>query len=322
MMPRPILPATILLSLLGLGFTLLPQDWSDALRRTVLDASRPGQRIARGVVSRAAELPLLSLHAVPAANRPEEVEVELRELQERYRHLQIECALVREQMQGIAAAPPVASRRSSEALIVSELVHAEILGEQTAAQWRAGRFLDAGSASGLRESALVLRDERPLIDRGADADLSPEQPVIAGLCVVGRTANVGRWTSTLQLITDPEYRGWAQIVKNTERGPVFAAEGILAGEGRPLCRLLRIRATEAVSVGDDVYTSGREGLRSQPMYYGRIVRAELQAGAAEWSLQVEPALDPTQLRTVQILRLEMNPARLSVGEGLATDAHR
>ena len=45
------------------------------------------------------------------------------------------------------------------------------------------------------------------------------------------------------------------------------------------------------------------------MYYGQIVRAQLDEHAPEWEIWVQPAIDLKQLRSVQVLRQQVNPLR-------------
>ena len=47
------------------------------------------------------------------------------------------------------------------------------------------------------------------------------------------------------------------------------------------------------------------------MYYGKVVKAELNAGAAAWSIWVQPALEEIELDTVQVLRETLNRARVN-----------
>jgi cell shape-determining protein MreC len=112
----------------------------------------------------------------------------------------------------------------------------------------------------------------------------------------------------LQLVTDPGFSGRARLARQTSRGLAFGSEGTLVGGGANLCRLKRIM--EPVNVGDEVYSGGTDGVLPYPMFYGRVVRAELEEGATEWSIDVEPAAKLDRFDRVQILRMSLNPSRL------------
>src|SRR4030095_14292410 len=142
------------------------------------------------------------------------------------------------------------------------LIEARVLGEETAALWRGMKFLSAGARNGIAESALVLDDPRPLIDLGSDADLSAGDAAYAGRIVIGKVAEVGRFSSTLRLVTDPAYSGRARPMHRSSRGLVSGAEGTIVGDGSDLCRLRHI--TDPVNVGDEVFTGGTDGVFPLP----------------------------------------------------------
>ncbi|MGH7127119.1 MAG: hypothetical protein ACREIV_01030, partial [Planctomycetaceae bacterium] len=95
----------------------------------------------------------------------------------------------------------------------------------------------------------------------------------------------------------------------TSQGLVFGPCGRLEGRGEELCRLTLIAPTEAVEVGDEVYTSDRDSTLPYPMYYGRVVRAKLRPGAPEWDIWIRPAAVEIDPKTVQVLRRRLNPLR-------------
>ena len=45
-----------------------------------------------------------------------------------------------------------------------------------------------------------------------------------------------------------------------------------------------------MSVGDLVLAAEEQGVTAAPLVYGRIARAELEAGAAHWQLWMAPAI--------------------------------
>jgi cell shape-determining protein MreC len=197
----------------------------------------------------------------------------------------------------------------SERLFVPALVEAAVLGETLSQAWREGRVLDRGWRHGVREAALVLEGRGPLIDLGASAHVSPEDPLLAGRAIVGKVAVVGRWTSTFLPVTAPEFRGRAQLVRDSERGPVWGATGLLRGDGDAHCRLEGVPAEEAVRVGDLVYSAERDGALPEPLAYGRVIDAHVSTDERTWLIVVEPATQPSCLTTVHVLRAALNPAR-------------
>jgi rod shape-determining protein MreC len=194
-------------------------------------------------------------------------------------------------------------------LFTPALVDAAVLGETLSEAWREGRVLDGGWKKGLREHALVLASRRPLIDIGQAQQLSPEDTLLTGRTVLGKIETVGRWTSTFLPITDVDFRGRAQLVRQTEQGPAWGAQGLIRGTGNA-CQLDGIAAEETVRPGDLVYTAERDGILSAPLVYGTVTQAELDPDGREWTITIQPAPTPSTLGTVQVLRAAMNPARL------------
>jgi len=241
---------------------------------------------------------------------------EARDLQEKLiqsegerRRLEVELAVLSEQWRrsgGQTGSGP--HGQSRDPLFVPQLVEARVLGEEMTTLWRAGRLLGAGRREGIVESSLVLDDVRPMIDQGNAARLSPGDAVYAGRCVLGKLAAVGRYTSTLVAITDPGYTGRARVARRTSQGLKFGSEGTLVGIGTALCRLRHVN--EPVNVGDEVYTGGTDGVLPFPMFYGRIVRAEFEPAATEWTIDVEPATTLDRFDRVQILRIAVDPGRI------------
>ena len=295
----------------GIALSFIPADAARPLRSLVRDSLRPGQVAARTTsASRRRWLESSSrLSETPPVAA--ELEEELRSLRLSNRRFEVQAARLREKLrhlteqQGLlpvsAALPP---------LTAVQLVEARIMGEETALLWRGKQLLAAGSKDGVAESALVLENSRPLVDLGSDADISPGDAVYAGRIVVGKIADVGRFSSTLRLVTDPGYSGRARLARRTARGALaFGAEGTLVADGTELCRLTHI--TDPVNVGDEVFTGGADGLLPAPMYYGKVVRAELEPGAQDWLVWVKPAATAERLETVLILRgAVMNPERI------------
>jgi rod shape-determining protein MreC len=303
--------ATVACCTVGVALSLSPSTVTMPVRATVRDIARPGQHAASMLVDRS----LFCLKSLQDAAEREDgrlkLEHQLNAWKHRYRRLQIEQALLHEELKRQSTqSPNFQAVASGQPLIIPELVEAVVLGEESAALWRSGKLLGRGADDGIEESALVLEDVKPLVDQGEDAELAKDQPVYSGRCVVGKIAQVGRWTSTVSLVTDPAYRGLARLGRETPDGLVFGAEGIIAGQNDALCRLEYVSSTESVEVGDDVFTGESDGAVPYPMYYGKVVRAELKAGAPRWDIWVRPAVLDLELKTVQILKRTLNPVRV------------
>jgi rod shape-determining protein MreC len=311
MTPRSVLTVCCL-SLTGVGLYFAPDAAVSRVRGTITDAIRPGQVLLRQTMaSMLGDFPKASSAADDDV--VERLKEELSVERVRNRVLQIRLAQLTEQYQGeqnISAAMLRTKR-----LIVPSLTEVAVLGDTVAEQWRSGKLLDQGAKNGLRENELVLSTKkpmRPLIDFGEDADLSTEDLMLLGRCVIGKVEHVGRWTSTFQRVTDSRYRGRAQLIRETESGYVFEAQGILKGQGGPLCKLEGIPAEKSVRINDAVYTAERDGILPTPLYYGQVVEAVLGIDDREWIVYVKPAPVADNLTRVQVLRTSVNPERSAV----------
>lgn len=310
---RTVLQTALLVGVLAGGLCLFSETIAPPLRSAVRDSLRPGQigwdelyRSSRSIIHEWTE-ETVSLPESPALlqNRPQQEEAQREETLRRW---QLREALLQEEIRRLKTlraspyrgevAPPVFS---------ADLLEARVLGEETAALWRGGLLLDRGQRDGAREDDLVLQDGGLLVDAGRSRQLETGFPVFAGRCVLGRLRQTGRWSSTVERITDKQFRGRAQLVRKTVNGFLFGAAGVLEGTGKDVCRLTLIPATEPVNVGDDVYTLSDGGVFPFPMYYGKVTRAELPPGASHWKILVQPAAASERPRTVQILCRRFRP---------------
>jgi cell shape-determining protein MreC len=301
---------TIVLCLAGIGLQFVPAESARPIRGLVRDALCPGQAAVDAGIRRSRAWFTGPGNSRSACPRPDDGDDERQSLRLENRRLELQIAVLRERADALAheqGLTPAAG--SPPPLFRPKLVAARVLGEETAAAWRGRKMLSIGARGEIAESALVLDDARPLVDLGEDAGLAPGDETYAGRIVLGKIAEVGRFSSTLRLVTDPAYSGRARLARRTSRGLVFGAEGTLVGDGSDLCRLRRI--ADPVNVGDEVFTGGADGLLPLPMYYGRVVRAELEPGANEWSVWVQPAATAERLETVLVLRRAVNVDRVS-----------
>jgi cell shape-determining protein MreC len=299
------------LSAAAAGLFIAPPGLAQPLRAVILDVVVSGQDFATSrydawrARSALVATPLLPVDAKSAAGP---VDDRLRNLEQTCRRLRIENARLREELHlaekyGVSPIPVSAAHAAA----VPTVVRAALVSRQTLSQWRSVRPLNRGRAAGITESSLVLEEGLPHLDQGGDAGIEPELDVFIGRCVVGRIASVGRWTSTLESITDPRYRALVQIVRPTDQGGSFGTEGILVGQGNGLCKLTDVPTTETVRVGDEVYTSDRDGRTRVPLYYGRI--RSVQEAGRHWDITVEPAVKADELKAVAVLKLPPSFAR-------------
>lgn len=305
----------ILAMLIGVGLYLVPPAYSSRLYSLVRDAVRPGLALVQQVKS----------WEFPAKTESEQTQLvqqlksELSESEENNRRLALQNTMLSEELQTLKqTGAPDYRTEASERLLVPDLITAHILGESSIALLREGRILNQGGSTGVLESSFVLQSDLPLIDQGADDGIQAGYSLYAGKAVIGKISEVGRWSSSLIPITSVKYRGSARIARKTDRGLQWGTDGILVGRGKGKCELLQIPPTESIQVGQEVYTGevdrelplSMQSTLGQPMYYGRVIEAELPRGAPYWKIIVEPAVTLDDVRQVSVLRQIVNPRRM------------
>lgn len=304
--------AAVLLCLTAGGLLFVPASISNSVRAVTLDATLPGQRAVNWIRDCGESAWQDFRSTAEHEQRIDALHGEVEQWKRRCRNLEIEAADARREVErsekmGSAAIVGEPGRP----LVVPQMLEASVLGGEFISTWNAGLFLDRGRTHGVAETSLVLDSPALKIDQGQDGALESGQPVYAGRSVVGRVVRVGRWMSTVRCITDPDYRGFAQLVRRTSQGVQFAAQGEIEGRGEEQhCRLNRIPSTETVRVGDQVYTAGRDNMLPFPMYYGKVVKVEHREGEPHWDIEVEPALWSADLDKVQVLRQRLNTDRV------------
>lgn len=311
------------------GLLAAPSEWRDECRSRLRDAVRPGAVVWLAARGRATKIGgeardqlvagVRRLVEDAAADAPARITPESETMAETIRRLEArlawqerELAAAREQLNVQRELP------SSSPLLRAAAIPARVIaaGREETHRLRE-RLLDLGRTAGIAPDDLVLAagtgresSPLPLLDQGGAAGVLADAPVCAGATLVGRIRTCGAWTSTLQPLTDEEFRIAAQIVRTTGDGSVLGGAGLFAGGGAGPCRLDLVPATAPVAVGDRVYTQERLSGEGVALYIGTIQSAELPEGAPHWNLLVTPAL-PEPPPRVAVLSIELNPLRVA-----------
>ncbi|MEZ6066169.1 MAG: rod shape-determining protein MreC [Planctomycetaceae bacterium] len=327
------LPSLAAVAVLAVGLLASPAGLASSVTALLRDALYPGLRFVEVTRERGGELAqsLPALRIGGAAESPavataerDDAGADERLRQAAYiRQLEAALALTRDRLQAAerdnALALSPAPFDSPLALI--EPIPARVIdGSSRVGEKFKSKLINAGRAVGLSETDLVLDasdpvglagdDARILIDRGADTALAIDSVVSHGHILVGRVQQIGQLTSQVQLVTDPEFRIAARVVRRTNSGPVFGAEGVFAGDGAFKGRLELVANTEPLGRGDLVYTA--VDVPGDPVWLciGQITSAELPPGEPHWRVEVRPLL-PASPDRVTVLKTAINPRRLA-----------
>ncbi len=290
-------------ALLGGGMLFcLPDVWAGKLRSAVHDLLAPGQCVLAAAVPQVISGPVAPSTATATESQWER----------QARYWQAEAAKLRAELTEANRVPtwPVAAIIPSQ--IQPKLRTARIIGwERPSIDEAPAAVLRAGSTDHVAVHDLVLAPGESILDQGQSQGIAADDLVLAGRSIIGRISRTSRWTSTIQPITDPEFRGQAQIVRLQDGEAVLGAEGILSGSIAGACRLLHIGTTDPVAEGDLVFTALRGVPLSPPLFYGTITWAELRPGEPDWSIEVTPARSGPPPSEVLVLELSHGLAKVS-----------
>ncbi len=192
------------------------------------------------------------------------------ELQERVARLEWELTVQR----GMLERARGFTSLDAEAMGLGEPVSGEIVGV---------------SASPLDRTVTVNRGSRDGIERDA--------PVMAASGLVGRVVAVGPGISQVELLSSSTAAVAVITSSSRTRGVVRAAAG---DEGTSGYRLDFVPVGQQVGVGEEVISSGLDGLYPKGLLVGRVSRVHEGAGLL-LEIAIEPAVDFDTLERVFVL---------------------
>ena len=130
------------------------------------------------------------------------------------------------------------------------------------------------------------------IDKGSDAGLTTDLPVITPEGVVGKTIAVFSHSSQVLLITDPA-SGVGSMLDGSQ------LQGVLKGGERNLCTLDFVMNEENISPGAVILTSGLDRIYPKGLLLGRIV--SVGNGNIYKRIDVRPAVAMNRLEDVLVI---------------------
>ena len=138
------------------------------------------------------------------------------------------------------------------------------------------------------------------IDKGSNAGVARDMPVIASSGLVGHVVQVGANSSRVQLIIDPDsyVAGRLDVSRQT---------GLLAGEGNQDLQMSLVESTAEVAPDERVVTAGyrirdvAESLYPPNVLIGTVSRVLEEDAATEKFVTVRPAVDFSSLSLVLVV---------------------
>jgi cell shape-determining protein MreC len=293
-------------------FAVLPASATTPIRDIIRLAVAPGQRLVTAAIA-ATQLRWQQLLNEQLATQQQELDQLHREIaqsqfKERRALLATEAAFQELACVRRNGASPFAIE-TTQPLLRSHAIRAAVLGREILSELKSRRILDRGDTDGVVADLWVLNGAFPIVQAGSELSVADGLPVFAGRCIVGRIVAAGRWTSSLQFVTEPGFRARAVIARVNGDDPnatqfSFGTEGLIEGRSdlkeKGLCELTQIPATEQVDVGMPVYSLPGHAVDA-PMLFGHVVSAEVPPGALHWVITFSPAVDQNEIFNVEIV---------------------
>jgi len=132
------------------------------------------------------------------------------------------------------------------------------------------------------------------IDQGASDGVKPGMPVITDEGVVGVVSGTSPRFSRVLLMIDPQ----SQIDTYTQRS---RARGSARGGADGSCSLQYVLRESDIAEGDDLLTSGLDGIYPKGLRIGKVSKVEKEEYGLFQRVEIEPAVDFYALEEVYVL---------------------
>lgn len=137
-----------------------------------------------------------------------------------------------------------------------------------------------------------------IIDRGSLAGIVKDQPVVTPDGLVGRVILVTPLASQVLLVTDERHGAGAAVIGQTAES---RWTGIIEGKSESLCQMRFIAPPEKIENGEQVITSGQDGLYPPGLLIGRVKSNGTLAAPS--LVDIQPAVALGKLETVTVIQV-------------------
>ncbi len=134
-----------------------------------------------------------------------------------------------------------------------------------------------------------------IIDRGQVDGIKVGWAVVNPLGAVGKIVEVGRSTSKVVLVADPNFAVAALVQRTRE-------SGLLTGTLQGVCRLQYLTDNADVKVGDKVITSKLSSAFPEGILIGMVIDVQAAVNSHTVECLVDPAVDMSQIEEVIIIK--------------------
>jgi rod shape-determining protein MreC len=157
------------------------------------------------------------------------------------------------------------------------------------------------------------------INRGSSSGIEMNMPVVTAGGIVGRVITVGPWASQVMLLTDEKAGAGAVVGQLGQSGALGSVRG-RADLGAALIEMRYVSGTEKVEVGDNVMTTGQDGIYPPGLNVGRVVEVKTGSATQAHQILIQPGAQLDHLEEVAVLLY--HPPPRSVPEQTPQNAER
>ncbi|MGR3318711.1 MAG: rod shape-determining protein MreC [Candidatus Anammoxibacter sp.] len=136
-----------------------------------------------------------------------------------------------------------------------------------------------------------------LLDVGNKHGISVNDTVVNGNALVGIVLSVAKFTSRVQLITDPDIRVPARVLETRD-------QGIITGNSSFVCQMEYVPETANIKVGNRIVTSGAGETYARSIYIGTVTKSEKMEGKLFLNISVRPIVNLSKIESVLVIRQE------------------
>jgi rod shape-determining protein MreC len=130
-----------------------------------------------------------------------------------------------------------------------------------------------------------------IIDKGSRHGISENMAVVSTRGLIGRVVEVGRYSSKVLLITDPNLKAGVLIRRNRQGG-------LLVGMSGSRCKIIYISLDSDAKAGDKVMTAGFGSVFPKGILIGEIEKVGKEKGRLYKYAIVKPSQDLSKLEEV------------------------
>lgn len=134
-----------------------------------------------------------------------------------------------------------------------------------------------------------------IIDKGLSGGVRQNRAVLSTRGLVGRVLEVGRSSSKILLITDPNSKVGVMIARNRQGG-------ILMGRPDGRCRMIYIALDSDVVPGDKVVTAGFGTIFPKDILVGEVLKVEKEPGRLYKSAVIKTSEDLSRLEEIMCIK--------------------